>query len=99
MYTGHSPGVVLGEPAVAREPADLLLPADEEEVPLGQQDEVVVAVKHSPGIAVDEVLELAEVPLGGHGRQLVLDGVDLLLCCVPQEFKKVIYAAKQNIAT
>ena len=87
----------MGEPAVAREPVHFLLPADEKEVPLGQQDEVVVPVQHSPGIAVDEVLELAEIPLGGHGRQLVLDGVDLLLCGIPQELK-VIHIAKQNIA-
>ena len=77
----YSPVILLAQPAVTSlcEPVDLLLPADEEEVPLGQHDEVVVPVQDSSGVAVYEVLQFPETAPRGYTGQLVLDGVDLLL--------------------
>ena len=94
-----SPGIIWAHPTVSAlgEPVDLLLPADEEDVPLGQHDEVVVPVQDSPGVAVYEVLELPEAPPGGYVGQLVLDGVDLLLYDVEREHEVAVGAGPVGI--
>ena len=54
-----------------------LFPRDEEVVPLGQEDEVVVPVEDGAGIVPDEVLEPLEVVQSRYVVELLLDVCDL----------------------